>query len=298
MSPAPLLLGLALFLASGDDGGMARMETAEAVIDFPAPMAGAAETVADRFPQIRSDLAGVLGWDLTRRPRVVLVGDTETFRRMVGTDLFLAFAVPGKNVMVIDHAKIGGDTAALTATLKHELCHLLLGRRIPRDRLPRWLDEGVAQWVSDGFSELMSDEGARRLNRAVISGDLIPLRRLADRFPAHRSGLILAYEQSKSLVNHVVRDYGAKTVVDILHLLRQGRSLDGALEERLGKDAAALEKEWQSGLSTGGAWIRFLSAHLYGLLFFAAAVITLAAFIRRVRQRRAYGADEEDDLED
>jgi hypothetical protein len=43
----------------------------------------------------------------------------------------------------------------LTVTLKHELCHLFLHYLIGGGELPRWFNEGIAQWTSGGIAELM-----------------------------------------------------------------------------------------------------------------------------------------------
>jgi hypothetical protein len=57
-----------------------------------------------------------------------------------------------------------------------------------------------------------------------------------------------------------------------------------------------LEKEWLSHLESTPRWLVFLAGHLYSIIFFLAAVLTILGFIRhRRRRKRIYEAWEEED---
>ncbi len=272
-----------------------RMTAAGATILYPPAVHGAAEDVARLYPQVRADLSHTLNRRVDFPVTVVLVPDSRDFRRMSGNPYFSAFAVGEKALMVIDLTKMDGDLGRLSATLKHELVHLVLHRYIGRDRLPRWLNEGVAQWVSDGYSELLIQKRWDVLRGAVLSGDPPDLDRLADRFPAGRRSLLLAYEASKSAVEFMVSEFGKKPVLNLLDRLSRGQDVDAAFQGALGVYPAEMERLWHRRLRRTSTWPVYLAVHLYEIIFIAAALATLFGFIRAVRKKRHYRDEEEED---
>jgi hypothetical protein len=268
----------------------------EAVFVFPDRLSQAAETLAEVYPELRKELSRSLNWGYDRIPTIVLADQRDQFEKWAGTTLFSAFAVADRDLIVLDHSRMS-DAAALHATLKHELCHLMLGRHIGRGRLPRWLNEGVAQWSSDGLSELLVRQDTISLPAALSAGRLFDLSALADRFPGSRQGLALAYSQSRSVVDFLVREYGREGLLALLNGLKAGMALDAAARSALGRSMAQVEADWRDSLGRDPAWLLFLARHLYELLFVAAALSTIYGFIRlRLRQKRyAEALDDEDD---
>jgi hypothetical protein len=258
-------------------------------------LAQAVQNLGAVYPELGRELRESLGWEYDRTPTVVLFDDRERFEEWAGTPFFSAFAVPDRELIVLDHQRLS-DPGALRATFKHELCHLLLGRHIDRDRLPRWLNEGVAQWSSDGLSELLTSQENVSLPAAAASGRLFRLSALAEGFPRTRSGLALAYAQSRSVVDYLVREYGRRGLLDLLEALKAGDAPGEAVRTALGISPAQLESDWRESLETTPAWLLFLAQYLYELLFAAAALSTVYGFIRlRLRHRRyTDGEDEED----
>lgn len=102
-----------------------------------------AQEVADIYPHVKANLEQHIGWDLNLIPSVLLMKDRKRFQRMAESPLTVAFAVPERNLIVIDHSRMSIRPFSLEITLKHELCHLLLHHHIRGHDLPRWLDEGV-----------------------------------------------------------------------------------------------------------------------------------------------------------
>ncbi len=281
--------------ASGED--FQRLSSDAVTVLYPEALAGAARKTARIYPAIRADLERTLGWTADFRPTVVVIRETATFREWAGSEYIVAYAVSDRRVIVMDYARVNRNAESLARTLKHELCHLLLHHHIPEDRLPRWLDEGVAQWVSDGISEIFGTEGDAALTRAVLADRVIPLRRLTDRFPMDRDRLMLAYQESRSVVDYMLREHGRDAVLDILSRLRSGASVDAALTGAVGRDLDGLEAAWREDLSRHRTWLRFLAIHLYEILFVLAAAVTVVGFVRKLRRQRAYMDEDEDDDE-
>ncbi|MCJ7542736.1 MAG: hypothetical protein MUO88_24060, partial [Desulfobacterales bacterium] len=85
-----------------------------------------AEEAARLYPGLKADLEKTFRWRVDFIPTVMLVQDNNLFQEMAGSKLIAAFALPGRDLMVIDYSKMKTDPFSLEATMKHELCHLLL----------------------------------------------------------------------------------------------------------------------------------------------------------------------------
>ena len=119
------------------------IEEKHVTVVFDPSLRSAAQDVADIFPYLRANLEREIEWDLNLIPSVLLMKDRKLFQRMAESSLTVAFAVPARNLIVIDHSRMRVHPFSLEITLKHELCHLLLHHHIRRHNFPRWLDEGV-----------------------------------------------------------------------------------------------------------------------------------------------------------
>ena len=258
---------------------------------FEEPLRTAAEEVVDLFPSVRKDLESKLGWRVNFKTTIFLVRDSRAFQNMVNTDLVVAVALPNKNLILIDYSKMKIHPFTIESTLKHELCHLLLHDRIRSENLPRWLDEGIAQWVAGGIGEFIMTRKKSVLQGAVLSGRLIEIRTLSRGFPGNPQPLHLAYEESKSLLEHIIDQYGVEGVLAILKGLREGTDWEKAMERALSMPLDTLLEEWRFQLKKRMTWFIYLSHHLYEILFFMAALMMIYGFIKAYRKKRAYIAD-------
>lgn len=260
---------------------------------FDASLESAGREVVEMFPLVRREVERALKRRYAGRPTVVLVKDGDTFRRMSGTGLVVAYALPQKDVIVIDHSKMGRAPFSLKTILKHEMCHLLLHRSRGGKDLPRWLDEGIAQWASDGIGEMLMRGNGSVLEDAVVSGKVLSVRVLSDRFPADRDALALAYEESKSIVVYIVDEFGVDGLLMILEYLERGEEVDDAVAKALSVTFEELEAGWRGRIEGGIAWFTYLAGHLYELVFVLASLITIVAFVKVIVKKRSYmGRDE------
>jgi len=259
------------------------------------PMKGAAAEALDLYPGVKEGLERKLGLKVTFVPTVVLIKESRTFRDMAGSDLVVAFAVPEEKIMVIDYSRMTLSPFTLRVTMEHELCHLLLHQYLKGGRIPRWFEEGIAQWVSEGIGEVIMDYQNPRLNEAVLAGRIIPLRALSESFPVDREALALAYEQSLSVVSYMVERYGLESILNILEAVREGNPWEEAVWGSLGISLLDLEEGWRTHLKKRFTWFTYLAGHLYQILFFLAAVALIIGFVRADRRKRAYMEQEEED---
>jgi hypothetical protein len=265
-------------------------------IRYEPPMRNAAAALAAIYPGVKTDLETKTGWRVNFIPEVVLIRRNRVFLQSAGSDLVTAYAVPGRDLIVIDYAKMERTPFDVQATTEHELCHLLVHRMIPSD-IPRWLDEGIAQWASGGIADIVNPGDKDILKQAVISRRIIPLDDLSSSFPSQPREVILAYQESRSFIDFIVHEYGEGKLRAVLQEMAKGRTISGALAAVLSADVNALEERWRETLVRKYSWPAYASGHIYWVLFFAAALITFIGYLR-IRQRMKNYRDEEEDISD
>jgi len=261
-------------------------------IVYEEPLRGRAQHVRAIYPVIKGELEETIGWSIDFVPVVALFKNGSSFRNMAGSDLVAAFAVPEKLLIVMDHSRVTRDPFKFDVIFKHELCHLLLHRYIDGRRLPRWLDEGVAQWVSDGMADIVMHERHSVLNRVVLSRGFIWLRDLERGFPREQEPMTLAYEESKSVVEYINGTYGVEGTLEILRHLKEGHTIEDAIEGGLSLTFDELETAWHGYLKQKITWFTYMSYHFYEILFALAAMLTVYGFVRLIRKKRAYRDDD------
>ncbi len=127
----------------------------------------------------------------------------------------------------------------------HELVHYLLyqsagdaGYR----SLPTWLSEGLAS-----NAELVPRaEYAAVLNRAVKEEHLLPIADLCHAFPNDASGALLAYAESASFTEYLLRRYGRTTMHNLVGVYAQGVACNEGAEQVLGESLSRLDRDWQA----------------------------------------------------
>lgn len=295
-----LLTGLILifFLHSTVVAQTQILQNDDIMVLYEPPLKAAAGEVLRMYPVLKQELEDIFGWPLNARPQVVLVKTNQTFQKIARNNLIVAFAVPDKNLIVIDYSRMSTRPFNLSITLKHELCHLLLHDHINSGHLAKWLDEGICQWVSDGIAEILIDKSWSGLDAAIVAGQTLRLSRLAERFPGDKMSLMLAYEQSKSVVAFIDRQFGKQAILNILSDLKNGETLETASIQSLSITITELEKQWLTEIESTPRWLIFLANNIYGILFFLAAVLTVVGFIRVLVRRKAYAKWEEDEEEE
>ena len=236
------------------------------------------------YPTVREELERQLGWSIRKSPTVRLLADRQPMIQLGAHPLTVALAVPEQTLVLIDYPRAVARPFQLRAILKHELCHLLLHQNIPRSILPRWLDEGICQWVSDGMTEVLAQPGRSRLvgRRAAT----VSLRTLERAFPEDDPSFLLAYEISRSFVSYLLGRFGREGVLALLAALSRGQSPEEAFDLVFSRSLAHLEGEWRESLSRKSVTFSYLSYHIYELLFACGAMLLLLAFIRVVHKRR------------
>jgi hypothetical protein len=286
---------LTVFLTCPSHAGQQTLGDERVLVRFDGLLQNSAREILMLYPAIRAELLKDLGWETDFRPEIVLIKDSASFRKFAGSDLVTAVAISQKDLIVIDYSRMGMHPFTLGTTLKHELCHLELHHHIGEGRLPRWLDEGICQWVTGGFAEIMTEGNRSMLRAAILSNRLMSIDSLAEKFPSDGRGILLAYEESKSIVEYIKKVFGVSAVRGMLENMSRGDDLENAVRKSLLISQDELEKRWRSSLTEKNSWLSYFRDNLYEALFLFAAMITICGFLKVLKRYREYKDDEEEE---
>jgi hypothetical protein len=134
------------------------------------------------------------------------------------------------------------DDAWVSIVIPHELTHLVFDTAVenPYHFPPRWLNEGVAEYQSQGY-----DTGYRQtIESGARNGTLIPLDGLTGQFPTTYERFSLAYAESTAAVDYLVRTYGQDALVTLITSYASGLTDDEAFQQALGLDTTAFGDAW------------------------------------------------------
>jgi len=128
----------------------------------------------------------------------------------------------------------------------HELAHLVFDEAVsnPYQYPPRWLNEGLAVYLSQGYI------GADRsqVEGAAGGGTIIPLEGLGGQFPTRSTRVGLAYAESVSAVDYFVETYGEDGLVELITSFADGTGVDAAFQVATGEGFAAFDDAWLASL--------------------------------------------------
>jgi hypothetical protein len=142
-----------------------------------------------------------------------------------------------------------GDLDYGLAAAPHELTHLVIHQATdnPYGDIPRWLDEGLAVYMS---GELDTDWRDYRnlVATSAKGGKLMTLQTLSSSFPADSEQAGLAYAQSGVVVEFIIEHYGQDAMARLLEIFSEGALYDDALEQALDVDTWGLDSAWRQSI--------------------------------------------------
>lgn len=269
------------------------IQTHEVTIKYEKGLSGVSNEIASLIPTLKGEIQKMTGLHIDFPFDIIIYRDRDTFRTLVNSDMIAAFAIPGKNLIILDYSQFRHDRLALRLIIMHEMCHLLLHKNITWNNLPRWFDEGLSQWVSSGINEIVYPRSTDVLRKAVINDTLLPFSEISENLPSDPSDLILSYEQGKSMVDYIAKRYGADSIKGIILRLSSGAGFYEAISAELDTDFTEIEKKWRRNKGKQQyIWLAYISDHIYLILFVMTAFLTVYGFIRLKKRMRDYQDDE------
>ena len=121
------------------------------------------------------------------------------------------------------------SSSFLDALLPHEITHLVFRDFVGfKGEVPLWLDEGVAQW-EEPAKRTIAKQIARSL---IVNQKYYPIRDLTAmdiRNSKDEGAVQFFYMESVTVVEFLIKRYGAQSFTEFCRQLRDGKSLDEAL---------------------------------------------------------------------
>lgn len=194
-----------------------------------------------------------------------------------------AVAIPQLNRVVVPREgsrRTRGWTEA--RVLQHEWAHLGLHQYLPGLRVPRWFDEGYAEWASGGWSPT---EGWR-LRVAFAMGRTPALDSLVLDWPRDQASAELAYLLSATAVEYLVAESGERGIRLFLEAWKEGGSFPAALQKVYGVTPGQFEEDWKKYVKKRYGWIFVLS---HSSVFWLTLTLALLVMVRIRRGRDREG---------
>ena len=135
-------------------------------------------------------------------------------------------------------------------TLWHELSHVM-ALQISDYRVPRWFTEGLSVYEEQRAQQAWGRDMDLELYTGFNLNKLISLEEINQGFtrPQYPNQLLLTYYQSSKLIDFIVRNYGFKTIADLLAEFGKGNDLNSSFQTVLHKTPETIEKEYYNQLS-------------------------------------------------
>lgn len=188
--------------------------------------------------------------------------------------------LPGEGRIVIpSYVSARGSGWSDTRVLRHEWAHIALHQQLDGLRIPRWFDEGYAEWASGGWD---AAEGWRL--RIAIARGKADLDSLEVAWPRSAADASLAYLLSATAVEYLVSRSGTRGLEVLLRRWADGGDMDDAFRRTYGVTLSQFEKGWTKYVRKRYGWLYVLS---HSILFWLVGGLALLGLvhIRRGRDR-------------
>jgi hypothetical protein len=177
---------------------------------------------------------------------------------------------------------------ALQRLVVHELTHVMLDLKMESHKAeaPRWVHEGLAQWMEGDMPAVQKDI----LGRAAVEGSLLRRDQLDAAFDGTRDQVDLAYAESQSLVQYMVEKGPPAALGTFLQVLMDTDDQDLALRRAMRQPLDVVEREWltytRAKFLTRGVPLT-VDLIILGLMaaVFVAAVVVKFRTAREIRRR-------------
>ena len=192
-----------------------------------------------------------------------------------------AVAIPARMEIIVPSGRFWpGTPVEEVRVLRHEWAHLALAREMGRLRIPRWFNEGYAEWAAGGWL----DGGGLKLGMALAFGDAPPLDSISLAWPRDQARAELAYLLSASVIQYLVESSGTDGLEAFLAAWKESSSFTDGMLEVYGATPDQLEVVWRKWVKRRYGWLMVLS---HSAVFWFVLAVALAAmfFVRRRRRR-------------
>jgi hypothetical protein len=254
---------------------------------YPTELSHWADALTKEANQFRALARDRLGSAVLSRVQVRLARDPSQMATLAPIDapypkyaVGVAYSATGL-VLLTEEPLHPASEHDLRGVLRHELAHVALHDALQGHHVPLWFNEGFAIHFAreNGFAR------TRTLWTAAVSGNLLNLPELDDRFPNDIVGVPLAYAQAADVVRYLLRQEDEARFLGLVQRVGRGQGFERALHDSYGMDLYNLELNWRSDVEDRySLWPVLLSGTV---IWGGASVLIVVAWRRKKRQARA-----------
>jgi hypothetical protein len=276
-----LLIPLACFAS-----GPVTVHTPHFAFSFQSQDERTIRSLIEESEELRREIVTDIGLDVEGVTRVYLASSQKMFQEIQPGGKIqswsAAVAYPGENLIVmLSPRAIKRGHMDLSTIFKHEFTHIVLGRAFQgSEDIPHWLHEGLAMYESREWDF----RRVSTITRAVLTGTLIPLSEITQRFPQEENRADLAYCQSFYLISFLITKYGRPPFHRFIREYSLGSPLNQVLVEIYGMGLDQLEEQWQGYLRMRFSWIPLITSAT--ALWFLLALLFILAYAKKRRAKR------------
>jgi hypothetical protein len=195
-------------------------------------------------------------------------------------------ASPEIGVILLSMETASLQTSGLDRSIGHEVMHILefqvAGKGLSKS--PVWLLEGLAVKAENHPDPEMN----RVLNQAVETGSLLDIADLCHSFPVSREASIIAYAQSYSMVNYLLKKYGNSAPLSILQNSVNGNDCSQSVQKTTDRNQQQLQADWQNTNFPEYPAISIFRTWWFYLILTALLGIVLFLAIRELIYKRSH----------
>lgn len=193
-------------------------------------------------------IADFLGLPLGPRIRVYVAHTEDQFAELQPgspPEWAEATAWPAQGLVFVRAPRLRSGTAEpLDKVLDHELTHVVVGQAFAPRTPPRWLQEGLAQYVAREYTPEMT----RRIARGMLGNRLLTLEDLQSGFPTDPLRAQLAYAQSADFVAWIRNEFGEEALHGLVRDLARGVPMRAAVRDATGMGLEEADDAWRRRL--------------------------------------------------
>jgi hypothetical protein len=182
----------------------------------------------------------------------------------------------------------------LGTILRHELAHIALHHYLSPRSVPRWFDEGYAQWAAGEWGS----EAGWKLRLAFALNRAPPLDSISLAWPVAGADAEIAYLLALTTIAYLVEHGGGEEGLRIfLERWRDGGALEPALRRTYGLTLAQFEHDWLRQVESRYGWA-LLFTHSFLAWIPLAGLVVILTIRRRRRLKVRLEALRADELPD
>lgn len=200
------------------------------------------KTITQEFKLVRDKL-----WLWDNRASIFIAKDKDDYVKKFKCPDWSGACVNYRDKMIYTYPYQESFSSILT----HELTHIIFREYVGQNRLPLWLDEGVAVYVDDKYAGATHQTAIASLSKAIKDKSYIKFSELAQIDFLTLQGkpqdyVSLFYLEAFSIVNFLIKKGSGDNFYNFLYFLKGGNSIDGALSKAFYsiKNMNDLEAQW------------------------------------------------------